>query len=295
MNKQKMLVLQGIPCSGKTTWARDFLEDKTDWVRISRDDLRTMRGGYWIESQEKLITAWETQMIQFLLREGYNALIDATNLNPKAIEKWRQMANDHGVEIEFKYFPVTLEEALKRDRERVNPVGDKIVKRFYYKYIDDGRDERLRLYNGQDTNLPKAVICDIDGTLALRNGRGPFDFDKIGGDAVNDPVLNILQKYEPTHRIIILSGRNLGTKEDFYKYYDITSEWLFNKNVPYTKLLMRHYNDYRKDSEVKKELFEKYIKDEFYVELVLDDRDQVINMWRLELGLPCFQVWYGNF
>ena len=34
---------------------------------------------------------------------------------------------------------------------------------------------------------PEAVICDLDGTLALLNGRNPFDWNKIGNDKVDLP------------------------------------------------------------------------------------------------------------
>ncbi len=51
----------------------------------------------------------------------------------------------------------------------------------------------------------------------------------------------------------------------------------------------------RKNAIIKKELFEQQIAEKYFIELVLDDRDQVVDMWRLELGLPCLQVNYGDF
>jgi hypothetical protein len=41
-------------------------------------------------------------------------------------------------------------------------------------------------------------------------------------------------------------------------------------------------------------LYDTFVKDNYKVLLVLDDRDQVVRMWR-ELGLTCFQVDYGDF
>jgi hypothetical protein len=58
---------------------------------------------------------------------------------------------------------------------------------------------------------------------------------------------------------------------------------------------MRGTRDVRKDSLVKFEMFVSFVKDQFEVDFVLDDRDQVVDMWRNELHLPCFQVNYGNF
>jgi hypothetical protein len=46
---------------------------------------------------------------------------------------------------------------------------------------------------------------------------------------------------------------------------------------------------------VKQELFEANVLNQYQVEMVYDDRDQVVDLWRLELGLPCMQVNYGDF
>ena len=47
--------------------------------------------------------------------------------------------------------------------------------------------------------------------------------------------------------------------------------------------------DFRKDSIIKKEFFDEFVKDRFNVLTVFDDRNQVIKVWR-DLGLTCFQV-----
>lgn len=57
---------------------------------------------------------------------------------------------------------------------------------------------------------------------------------------------------------------------------------------------MRPEGDIRKDSIVKRELFEKYVRPYYNIEFVLDDRNQVVEMWR-SLGLKCLQVAEGDF
>jgi hypothetical protein len=78
-------------------------------------------------------------------------------------------------------------------------------------------------------------------------------------------------------------------------YRKQTEEWLKKYAINYEKLIMRKAGDKRKDSIIKKELYEKNIKDHYDVVFVLEDRDQVVKMWREELGLTCLQVAYGNF
>jgi hypothetical protein len=57
---------------------------------------------------------------------------------------------------------------------------------------------------------------------------------------------------------------------------------------------MRKRNDFRKDFEVKREIYEAQIANRFDVLCVFDDRQQVVDMWR-EVGLVCLQVAAGDF
>lgn len=45
-NKIKILVLQGPPASGKSTFAKEFVKDKPDWIIVSRDEIREGTGKY---------------------------------------------------------------------------------------------------------------------------------------------------------------------------------------------------------------------------------------------------------
>jgi len=140
-------------------------------------------------------------------------------------------------------------------------------------------------------NKPKVILCDIDGTLALLGDRNKYD-PSTGEDILNHPIANILEVYDKQQvlpvDLILISGR-----ED--KYRDLTEKWLKKHNITHYKAFyMRQSGDYRKDFVVKKEIYEKKIKEKYDVLFVLDDRDQVVKMWR-ELGLTCLQVAYGNF
>ena len=121
---QKLLILQGIPASGKSFWAKKFVLENPSYVRVSRDDLRRMRGKYWIPEQESLITKWEMQCVANTLDEGFNVVLDATNLNVSHLKKWEALTHMSGkklkneFEIEYKKFDISLEEALARDAKR---------------------------------------------------------------------------------------------------------------------------------------------------------------------------------
>ena len=151
----------------------------------------------------------------------------------------------------------------------------------------DPRIEKLlKQYKKQD--LKEAIIVDIDGTLSLANDRNPYDATKSILDFPNIPVMNLVEIMSKTHTIILMTGREEQSR-------DVTIKFLERNNVTYSLLLMRKNGDYRQDKIIKKELYKEFIKDKYFVEFVLDDRDQVIEMWRHDLGLPCFQVYYGDF
>lgn len=136
--------------------------------------------------------------------------------------------------------------------------------------------------------MKRAAIFDLDGTLAHRNDRSPYDMSKVSEDSV-DPYLAWLVGLHLQHgyRIIIVSGRDSVCWED-------TVNWLAKYGIKYDELHMRPEGDNRKDSIVKLEIYENEIKGKYSVECVYDDRDQVVKMWR-EQGLRVFQVAEGAF
>ena len=133
-NKNILLVLIGPPCSGKTTFAKSFVKENNNWIRVNRDDIRLMCGNYWGPSREKLINIYEEIMVSEALQNGYNVVIDATNLNPKTKTKWVSIALKFNVEVQYREFIVSYNEAIKRDKERDLQVGEETIRRFYRIY-----------------------------------------------------------------------------------------------------------------------------------------------------------------
>lgn len=113
-----------------------MIEEDSSWVRVNRDDLRNMRGNYWIPSQEKLISEWEYHNIEAALMAGYNVISDSTNLNLSTVARLTNIAMDCDAEIEFVSIEVDVEEAIRRDATRPNPVGENVIRSFHAKYID---------------------------------------------------------------------------------------------------------------------------------------------------------------
>ena len=139
--------------------------------------------------------------------------------------------------------------------------------------------------------MKPVILCDIDGTIALRGERGPHDHEQAMEDAVSWPIIKLCDVLYMSKKfdIILISGRDES-------YRDITEYWLNTHNLlPYRQhLFMRPLNDNRPDEVVKREIYEKEIWPRYMVWYVLDDRNKVVKMWR-EIGLTCLQVADGDF
>jgi hypothetical protein len=136
----------------------------------------------------------------------------------------------------------------------------------------------------------RAVLVDVDGTLALRTGDRHFaHWHRVGEDDPNPPVVELVRTIASAgeHRIIVMSGRDEVCRPE-------TEAWLRQHGVPFDELHMRPHQDNRKDSMVKAELYAKHVEGRYEVAFILDDRDQVVAQWR-SMGLTCMQVAPGAF
>lgn len=291
----KMLILQGVPASGKSTYAKSL--DPKKWIRVNRDDIRHMMGGYMIDGREKFVEQIEKEMVIKCIYNEKDVCVDDTNLNPKTIQMWQEIADEYHVQIEFKEFKVSMADAIKRDSERESRVGRKVIENFFRKYYPEEYKEYytdVRLKDGTNknnlpTNKPNVILCDLDGTLALHNGRNPFEYDKIHTDVINAHLSFLLSYIEDGMKIVFVSGRE-GNEVARQQ----TREWLDNNGYVGCELLMRKQGDFRPDEEVKLEIYYNEIEPRYNVIAVFDDRDKVVKMWR-ENGLMCCQVYYGDF
>lgn len=300
-----IIVMQGPPAGGKSTLANELYQtDKKNRVIVNRDNIRRARGDYWVPKQEDYISKLEEYAVRAALDENLTPIIDATNLNPKTIEKWEKIAKEYNVKIEYVECVVPYKVALERDKNRENSVGVKVLKNFYYKYyphlVHADANRNMKPF---DNRKPKCIICDIDGTVALHTSRNPFEFDKVDTDEPDFRVCDFINTISSDcdYYLIFLSGRE-GSEvcrkktEEWIEKYIKPQYWMNMGIIPEEnwRLYMRAEGDKRADEIVKKELYEKHIEPWYNVAMIFDDRDKVVKMWR-DLGLPCSQVYYGDF
>ena len=145
----------------------------------------------------------------------------------------------------------------------------------------------------------KTVLFDIDGTLAdIEHRRGflyetPPNWKKfnalMGLDTPNYPIVQLYQTLwkSTEYNIELVTGRN----EEFRK---ITEQWLIWNEISFKKIHMRKDKDNRPDHIVKKEILDELLQSGYDIEFVVDDRQQVVDMWRAN-GIVCLQCAKGNF
>lgn len=134
----------GLPASGKTSWAREFLESRPlgEVLRLSRDDLRRMAlpTGYRepVAAAETRITIMQHAALRALLFAGYDVIADDTNLSAQHVHALTRSAQSVGAEVETVDFTgVDVEECVRRDAARParDHVGETVIRQMHARYL----------------------------------------------------------------------------------------------------------------------------------------------------------------
>ena len=75
----KLVMLRGLPGSGKSTIAKNEYCNDKNFKRVNKDDLRKVLGNYTIKD-EKVVKSTETYLAEELLKRGKSVVVDDTNL-----------------------------------------------------------------------------------------------------------------------------------------------------------------------------------------------------------------------
>ena len=297
-----VIICKGLPGSGKSTWSLDYLKKHPGQTkRVNKDEIRTMLdGSIGNFEDEKIVLSIRDFVIEKALSSHFDVVVDDTNFRDTHFYAICAAAKRVGnVRVFEKYFEVSLKDALARNKARAKQVPEDVIIKMFETNIK-GRPIELRdLYFGpkaeylreenlkarMEPGLPKAIIVDIDGTLALNfSMRDYYDVERIGEDSLNSTIADLIALYHKSgHTIIMVSGRDEETR-------DRTAEWLMKYRISYEKLLMRPAGDSRSDTIIKKEIYDEFLKGRYNVILAIDDRRKVCRLWREELGIPVLQL-----
>lgn len=303
--------MRGFSGSGKSARAREIAA-ASGAVVVNRDLLRLqLLGSYWTgdKTDEDRVTIAEEAQVKALLKSGVSVVCDSTHLNPRYLRKWARVATRFGATFEVVDVHADIAECKKRVFERwERNAGSDLVRYLDPKVVDD-QAKRFPVEKWPTITadppfvvepakpnpaLPKAIISDLDGTLFRMNGRSPYDYSRVGEDSIDPIIRGIVNRYHTDgYTVLLVSGRDDSC-------YPQTLCSLLANDVWYDKLLMRPveavdgHGGKLPDFQVKYDLFNEFIRDQFDVQFVLDDRRQVIDMWRA-LGLKVLDVAGNEF
>ena len=311
-DKPKVILTVGLPGSAKSTWAKQMVQAHAGKVkRCNKDDLRSMMDvDHHTKGNEIFVLGVRDHIIKEAIKAGKSIIIDDTNLYTKHEDHIETLVSNRA-EVEIVFFDISPEECIRRDSLREASVGAKVIQGMVKEWLNQknslsSKKLKVHVITEEDQNkefqqtvgvaqvefdptLPECIIYDIDGTVALMNGkRGPFDWMKVHNDDVNHAIADVVRAFSALGTpVFAVSGRDGSCRE-------LTENWLTANSIPFDGLYMRPAGDYRKDFVVKQEIFENHFKGKFNVKFLLDDRTQVVNFYR-SMGLTVLQVAPGNF
>lgn len=145
MNRPKFILLVGIPGSGKTTYAKKYIEETLNTVHLSSDTIRKeLYGDESIQGNPADVFSLMQKRAIEALNNGQNVLYDATNITRKDRASIISVCPKFA-KIECHIIWAPIEVCIERDAERDRTVGkeviDRILKRFQAPYYDEGIDE----------------------------------------------------------------------------------------------------------------------------------------------------------
>lgn len=143
-----MILLIGSPCSGKTTWAKQYIASNENTIRISRDDLRLMMRNRLITHSdiEMIITRTSFDLIYDADKFGLDVIIDQTNCKWKYIHEFMDKFG-HLFDIKFKVFKVGIDTLKARNQERSRLTGIEMIPN---RVIEAMYDNQISLLNSPE-------------------------------------------------------------------------------------------------------------------------------------------------
>lgn len=300
-----LVVMRGLPGSGKTTVARLLRAHNENIVLVSRDDIRMAIFNKKVGlsyADENLVTSVQDDTIREALKNERSVIVHDTNLRPKYIQRFKDIAKERAAEFYLAEMPVDVDMSIARDALRSEPVGEAVIREMARKYLPNGKylplnevekPKKVMVPYKADFSLPKAVIVDLDGTVASANNRGWYEYDKVGNDFARTHICHLVNLlHDDGFTILFVSGRSEDSRD--VSWYWLSKVFPMVVADPNTEFYMRTSGDNRDDAIAKYEIFNAHIRERFNVWFCLDDRDRVVNMYR-SIGVDVLQVAPGDF
>ena len=123
----QLILMVGIPASGKSTIAKQILEnnmmDGIPTVIISNDDVgKVLTGKQFCKSAGGFITATVGLMVRYFLAQDYVVVVDNTCVTQGSRSQWVKVAEDFSASVTVQFMSTDLKTCLDRNATRLDSV-----------------------------------------------------------------------------------------------------------------------------------------------------------------------------
>lgn len=194
----KLIVLVGLPASGKSTYATMCAEIENTIV-LSSDKLRKeLLGDESCQTNNQLVFDTLYRRAKQYLIDGYNVIIDATNINMK--DRKRTLSNFQGLDIERVAIVLAtpIEVCYERDLKRERTVGKDVIDKFVQRF------EIPMEYEGFDS------VVIVESSIELRYNLNDLKVK-----------MNVTEQFNPHHKYTIGIHCNKCYHELFNRTTDV--------------------------------------------------------------------------
>jgi len=142
-----LYIAVGLPGSGKSTYAKNFIKGK-DIEYLSSDELRAVYGkGEDDQSVTPIVFGHIKRKVDEFLKDGKNVLVDATSVNRKERSDYINTAKKYGARVVTLVFKMDRNGLIARNKKRGDEGGrvvpDWVIDKMLNKYEEPSSDEGI--------------------------------------------------------------------------------------------------------------------------------------------------------
>ena len=143
-----LYITVGLPGSGKSTYAKNFIKDK-EIEYLSSDSLRAVYGkDETDQSVTSIVFGHIKRKVDEFLKDGKNVMVDATSVNRKERSDYINTAKKYGAKVVAIVFKMDRQGLIDRNKKRGEQGGrvvpdwviDKMLAKFEEPSYDEGID-----------------------------------------------------------------------------------------------------------------------------------------------------------
>ena len=142
-----LYIAVGLPGSGKSTYAKDFIKGK-DIEYLSSDSLRAVYGkGEDDQTVTPIVFGHIKRKVDEFLKDGKNVLVDATSVNRRERSDYINSAKKYGAKVVAVVFKMDRNGLIARNKKRGEEGGrvvpDWVIDKMLNKFEEPSHDEGI--------------------------------------------------------------------------------------------------------------------------------------------------------